>query len=83
MAIRADNVAVGVIQRALDDAGISESELARRLGWFRSQPNVDKIRRALGKHQSGGGKPRQKSVTYDRAVELIDAMGLEPVDYGL
>lgn len=83
MAASADNVPVGVIQQAFDDSVISVGELARRMDWVRVSPDVRRAKRALGRTQSGGNRPPQKSVTYKRAVELIDAMGLEPVDYGL
>lgn len=76
-------VPVDTIRQALKDSGMSQRELARNLGWFRYQPNTDKVRRSLGLAGSGGGKPRQSHVTYERALELIEGMGLDPVEYGL
>lgn len=85
MGARADNIPVEVIQRAFADSGLSQNEVARRMGWVRSPtPNTDRVRRALGIKPTSGSRPKkQTSVTYERALELIDAMGLEPVDYGL
>lgn len=78
-----DSVAVETMQRALADSGLSQAQVARNLGWYRNAPDTDKLRRALGLLQSGGSRPKQKHVTYERALLLIEAMGLDPVDYGL
>lgn len=78
-----DSVPVENIQKALDDSGLTQSEVARRMGWFRTQPDIARVRRAIGKHPSGGTRPLQKHVTYDRAVLIVEAMGLDPVDYGM
>lgn len=80
-----DNIPCTTIQKALDDAGISVNELARRMNWYRPPvPNVDRVRRALGRKPANGSRKKiQQTVTYERALELIVAMGLEPADYGL
>lgn len=83
MARPADCVPVETIQKALADSGLSVNEVARRLGWYRTIPHTVKVRRALGIVKSGGSGVKQEAVTYNRAVQLIDAMGLDPVEYGL
>lgn len=77
-------IGVEVVQQALADSGITISELARRMGWVHTRPNLTKTNRALGRSKaSGSHEGAIKSVSYERAIALIEAMGLEPVDYGL
>lgn len=66
--------------------GISQCELARRMGWMR--PNIDKVRRTLGLRPDSNSRdgvraePR-KLVTYRTAERLMVAMNADPIDVGL
>lgn len=75
---------VETLQRALDDSGLTASQLAARLGWYSA--NASRVRRQLGlkPHQkTGGQRVPQRRVPYSRAVEIVRALDLDPVDYGL
>jgi hypothetical protein len=86
-----DSVPVEVIRDAIQASGVSWSELARRLGWFRlragrSVPDDMRVRRHLGLHPSyshGAVYPRQRRVGSERAVELLRAANIDPMDVGL
>lgn len=62
--------------------------LAERLGWYdRGVPDGPRVRRVLGLrqyHPSHGYSQRQREhLTYEMALRLCDAMGLDPVDMDL
>lgn len=73
-------VPVEVLQRALEDSGLSVCEVARRMGWV--SPNSARVSRALGLTE-GRGRSLQVKTRYKRAVELLEAMDQDPTDYGL
>lgn len=77
-----DLVDCKIVQQALTDSGISMSELARRLGYITPKPDFQKTARRMGLTPHHGTH-YQKQMGYERAVDFIQAMGLEPVDYGL
>jgi hypothetical protein len=90
----AARVAVDVLQAALVDSGLTLVEVARQLGWTRrragatnGETDVDltRVARRLGlKPWTSRGKTYvQKTVPYEAAVELIRAMDVDPVDYGI
>lgn len=85
MRAREDQVEVAVIAKALKDSGLTKTEVARNMGWFKTIADTTKLRRAIGEKPwyYRGNKQFQKHVRYDRAIELIEAMGLDPTDYGL
>jgi hypothetical protein len=64
------------------------SEMARRMGYERPKPNVDRMRRTLGLRPDSSSrdgvrsKPRQ-TVTYHTAVKLADALELDYTDMGI
>jgi hypothetical protein len=78
-------VEVADLQEAFRRTGMTKCELAHRLGWMR--PNVDKVNRYLGFRPDSGSRgvrkePRQR-LSYEVALELADAMDVDPVDVGL
>jgi len=66
-------------------SGVSASELARRLGWVR--PDSERVRRSLGlklDQNSRGYPPRLRETTsYERALAIADALGIDPSDVDL
>jgi transposase-like protein len=67
-------------------SGMKISELARRLGYMRTIPHVQKARKAIGLEPDRSGSGRvglRKSVTYKQAVKLCDALGLDYTDVGV
>lgn len=78
-------VPVAVLQEAFVDSGTPAPDIARALGWTRVVPDTSRVYRQLGiaATQSHGRAVKQATVGYDRAVELVRAMGLDPVDYSL
>ena len=72
-----------VLRRAFADSRLTPGEVARRMGWLR--PDSQRVRRYLGlSPQWYQGSPYQaRTTSYHTAVELVRAMGLDPVDYGL
>lgn len=78
-----DRVSVEVLQQARQDSGLSITELARRMGWIRTTPDSSRMRKQLGLADQAAGRRPIKSVTYERAIAMLEAMGFDPVDYGL
>ena len=66
-------------------SGLSTHELARRLGWVK--PDNARVRRALGLYPDRNGRgtqPRLRETTsYDRALAIADALGIDPADVDL
>ena len=88
---RSKEIDVKILQQAFQDSGMLKSHVARNMGWYEKKGRADGVRftRAIGL------KPYQKNLSsrkayytisttnYERAVELVLAMGLDPTDYGL
>lgn len=79
----ADLVECSVVRQALSDSGLSVSQVARNLGWFRTTPDFQKVSRKLGRTAHNRSYPPQTMMGYETAVSFIRAMGLDPVDYDL
>lgn len=75
-----DTVALEPLRRAFEASGVTQEELAERLGWRVGSQGVFDSRR-VGR-QLGITEPRQK-IGYGRAVEIARAIGADPVDVGL
>jgi len=75
-------VPTDVLQRAFADSGLSKSEVARRMGWIVERPDARRVSARLGLIPHSPGR-RSTRADYETAVNLIHAMGLDPVDYGL
>lgn len=73
------------LRRALEMSGITAAELARRLGWMR--PDSMRVNRQLGvipgSNGHGYGSRRRETVTLERAYEILEALGVDPVDVDL
>lgn len=69
---------IAPIREAFERSGLTLTEVARRLGWTR--PDQPRIGRALGYHRDHGRLRQQ--VTYETAVQLCRAIGIDPVDVG-
>ena len=78
-------VPVAPIAEAFARSGVTASELARRLGWVR--PDTTRVRRQLGQLPDFNGRgypitPRE-TMSYTRALEIAEALGIDPVDLNL
>lgn len=80
-----DLVSNGPLREAFMRSPLSQSELARRLGWMRVTPDYVRVRRALGLKRDNAGAPSRwrREIDYDTAVSMCRAMGVDPVDVGL
>lgn len=59
--------------------------VAIRAGWMRSgsqYPDLQRVRRALGLDADSAHRVR-RSVSYENAVRLADALGLDPFEAGV
>jgi hypothetical protein len=78
-------VPVEPLREAFRRSGLSSGDLARALGWMR--PDHARVERQLGIKTAGrarGSNPYYiESTSYDRAVELARAMGVDPTEVGL
>ena len=78
-------VPVAPLREAFLRSDVTASELARRLGWVR--PDSSRVGRQLGLLQSCDGRTRQpyirETTTYERALEICAALGIDPVDVDL
>lgn len=77
-----------ILREALERSGMTVVELARALDWNdnRGFPDTHRLRRQLGLswQQDGRGyRTYRRTVNYQRAVEIIQAMGFDPVDFDL
>jgi hypothetical protein len=75
-------VEVTKLQIALIQSGISKSELARRMNWMRTRPDVHRVNQYLGLETLSNGEKR-KRVSYETAVKLCKAMNSSPFDLGI
>ena len=73
---------VAKLQEALLRSGISKSELARRMNWMRTRPDIHRVNQYLGLERLSNGE-RRKRVTYEIAVKLCEAMNSSPIDLGI
>jgi len=77
-------VPVAPLRKALLESGVSTSELARRLGWVR--PDSSRVARQLGilsNVDSTGRSYVRETTSYERALEICEALGIDPVDVDL
>lgn len=90
---RLKEINVEMLQRAFRDSEMTQNQVARELGWYRKDRSCgegNRFSRAIGllTYQqtlvTGKRVNRRISTTsYERAVKIVTAMGLEPTDYGL
>ena len=84
---RTGGIPVDRMRHAWEVSEVSLSELARRLGYMRSngKPDTSPVRRSLGMHAEykNGRKYYQQTVSYEKAADIIIALGLDPIDYGV
>jgi hypothetical protein len=66
---------------------LTPGEIARRLGWWKRPgvPNADRVRVQLGlrSYRSNGRRLTRQRVRYERAVELAEAMNMDPHEAGV
>ena len=80
-------VPLAPLRQAYLDSGITISEFARRMDMIRTQPNVDRARRAIGLRPDSDTRgvragPRE-FVTPLLAKRIADALELDYTDYGI
>lgn len=82
-------VPIAPLREAFKRSGLTAAEVARVLDWYdhRSRPDSHRVQRAFGIAPSGMGHgyapKRIRSTTYERALMLADAIGIDPVDLDL
>lgn len=70
------------LRRAFEESGMSKSELARRMGWIQTKPDIHRVSQILGYETRSNGTKQQR-VTYDLAVRLARALEADLVDVGV
>ncbi|MCP9491552.1 MAG: hypothetical protein MSC31_17005 [Solirubrobacteraceae bacterium MAG38_C4-C5] len=69
------------------DQPLTASLAAERIGYFLDgRPDTTRLRRRLGvadQDDKAGGQRRQRAVSYDTALTLCTALGVDPVEVGL
>jgi hypothetical protein len=76
-------------REAFERSGLSQGELARRLGWLNrnkgNSPDSSRVARTLGinGHRSRGVVYYRKHVSEDVAIQLCSALNVLPRDVGL
>lgn len=86
-----DAVPVFYLCRAFHESGIDAAEGANNMGWFHSKndiPDSSRFLRTIGlrpMRESKDGEPSiyRKTVKYEQAVKLCEAMHYDPIDLGL
>lgn len=88
-----DLVPVEPLREAFNDRPhLSAGALARNLGWYRKRsgwsvrkPDITRVKRTLGlmPYRSNGRVLVRTHVQYHRAVELAEAMNVDPVEVGI
>jgi hypothetical protein len=88
-----DLVPVELMRQALQDTDLPRDRVALNLGWYydkgRTEGDVRRLERALGNapHTKRIGMTTReywpRTVEYPTAVRMVEAMGLDPLDYGL
>jgi hypothetical protein len=82
-------ILVAPLGEAFKSSGRSAVEVARALDWYdhRGRPDTQRVMRALGLkpvHFSRGyGAKCIRSTSYERALKLAHAIGIDPVDVDL
>lgn len=78
------------LREAFQRSGKSPADVARELGWTTHKGDADgpRVKRALGlRPYTAGGRPGEtfmrKRCSYDTAVRLAEAIGVDPADVGL
>lgn len=84
-------VPVAPLAKAVEECGLSASEICRNLGWVRDcgKSDTSRLRRRLGLLQATSVKGTkvyrgyQRRITYDLALRIAKAAHIDPVDVGL
>lgn len=82
-------VPIAPLREAFERSGLIAADVARTLDWYDYNGRADghRVKRALGIIPSGFGRgygnKRIRSTSYERALMLADAIGIDPVDVGL
>jgi hypothetical protein len=71
-----DRIHPKVLRHAFERSGITTGELASNLGWIIPKTGKPDATRAARVMERSG-------VSYDLAIEFIEACHFDPVDYGL
>lgn len=78
-----DKIDAEILVGAIKRSGLSYTEVANNIGWFHSKtgnPDASRVQRVLGLRNDSGPN---KKVSYDVAVQVVEACHYDPVDYGL
>lgn len=82
-------IPVAPLREAFERSGLTAAEVARVLDWRDPRGRIDgrRVKRALGivpvAMGRGYGPKCVRSTSYERALKLADAIGVDPVDVGL
>jgi len=75
------------IREAFLRSGLSSYDVAAFCGWLKMKrgklgaPDTSKVERCLGLRAASGSSIFNKSMTEKNAIELIEALNLDPVDF--
>ena len=78
-----DKIDAKILVGAIKRSGLSYTDVANNLGWIHSKTghaDASRIRRVLGLRNDSTDN---KTVSYDIAVQIVEACHFDPVDYGL
>lgn len=82
-----DLVRTDAFKKAFLESGLTARELAEELGWYtKPHPDGQRVRQALGlvvEHRKGGGSKFRERVHKELALQLCEALGVDPIDVGL
>jgi len=88
-AARYREVPVAPLREAFECSTLGAADVARALDWYDHRGRADghRVKRALGikpvNFGHGYGWKRIQSTSYDRALRIAYAIGVDPVDVGL
>ncbi len=88
-----DLVPVAPLREAFEERPhLTAGDIARNLGWWRKRsgwevasPDITRVKRTLGiaPYRSNGRTLVRTQIQYHRAVELAEAMNVDPVEVGI
>jgi hypothetical protein len=85
--VKVEEVDVAPLREAFERSGMTASEVAIRLGWFRANgdPDGTKVRKKLGivASYSHGRHYHQRTMSYENGVAFVRALEIAPVDVGV
>lgn len=94
-AVKEDRVDVTPLREAFLASGMTKGDVCRRLGWTKARAghgpaDTSRLGRALGMQLLAPGRARpgrarymNRTISYELAARIAEAIGVDPVDVGL